>query len=361
MCFANAGIQTILAVRPLAEALLLAPDNVSSKEESAESTNQQYPSTTEALHRFMGRYNRLNWLLPSEIHGLCPILGLQEGQNDIGEFTMNLLGRLREETANSGRLVLNKVAHLDFMTEIVITITCPVCVHSTEKNGVIFNLGLTIGETPSTLRELVRSYFDDDIVEAHAKYPCEGCELYEHKEKKTRAVKYAETLLITVNRNRVSTSYNLREVEPPRDRSLNYEQADDPMEDERTLDLLSQLSSKGTICHDEAKKLVNVAADIERLVEAGVIERTFSTTKINTELWAESTLDLAEWSVTKEEAIFDLAAIACHTGTPQSGHYYAYVKVNEQWWLADDRIVRRAEWNEVSNQKNGTMFIFRRK
>ena len=47
------------------------------------------------------------------------------------------------------------------------------------------------------------------------------------------------------------------------------------------------------------------------------------------------------------EHSYNLRAFIVHTGSAEGGHYYAYVRYDNQWYRADDNAIRKAPLDEI--------------
>jgi ubiquitin C-terminal hydrolase len=77
-----------------------------------------------------------------------------------------------------------------------------------------------------------------------------------------------------------------------------------------------------------------------------------ATEKINTAIKIPFTLNLKDYLVQTEDAIYDLTGFICHNGlTANSGHYIAYAKdyVNQNWYLYNDSIVDQKALDLINN------------
>ena len=44
---------------------------------------------------------------------------------------------------------------------------------------------------------------------------------------------------------------------------------------------------------------------------------------------------------------YSLKAVICHVGGVSGGHYTCFVRPHEQWFFADDEVVRPCAWSDV--------------
>jgi ubiquitin C-terminal hydrolase len=94
------------------------------------------------------------------------------------------------------------------------------------------------------------------------------------------------------------------------------------------------------ICKNKGrgKKRIRVSRLPETLVIS--INRFVSTNNRNASVEDVPTiLDISSYACFSGKAVYGLVSFACHEGGSQSGHYWAVVKRNEQWYKIDDCIV----------------------
>ena len=71
--------------------------------------------------------------------------------------------------------------------------------------------------------------------------------------------------------------------------------------------------------------------------------------KINDEIEFEEKLNL---NLNGKNENFDLVGIICHTGNPDSGHYYSFNKIGNKWYKFNDRNVSEVPNNKILNAPN---------
>lgn len=58
-----------------------------------------------------------------------------------------------------------------------------------------------------------------------------------------------------------------------------------------------------------------------------------------------------EWpKQAKESPLYELSGVINHQGTQNAGHYYAYAKVNGEWFLFNDDITKKVGEETVVNK-----------
>ena len=53
---------------------------------------------------------------------------------------------------------------------------------------------------------------------------------------------------------------------------------------------------------------------------------------------------------------YELFGVIEHTGTQKSGHYFAYIKHSNDWYLVDDKVVKRVDLEEVEKAQAYILF-----
>lgn len=84
---------------------------------------------------------------------------------------------------------------------------------------------------------------------------------------------------------------------------------------------------------------------------------SFFGSKVTTFIQYPLVLRLAPFTVSKQEATYELFAVVVHSGiTVSRGHYTTYRKVEDQWFLFDDGNIKEASINEVLDQEAYLLF-----
>lgn len=75
--------------------------------------------------------------------------------------------------------------------------------------------------------------------------------------------------------------------------------------------------------------------------------------KISVHVQLPSLLNLSEFTVSKTCSMYSLAAIICHKGNLDTGHYVAYCKnpTNNEWYKYDDKNVNLKTESDVLKQQ----------
>uniref|UniRef100_A0A3B3DPT4 USP domain-containing protein n=1 Tax=Oryzias melastigma TaxID=30732 RepID=A0A3B3DPT4_ORYME len=55
----------------------------------------------------------------------------------------------------------------------------------------------------------------------------------------------------------------------------------------------------------------------------------------------------------RREALYDLRGVIAHRGTCDLGHYFAYVRRGDSWFVADDEIIQGCSWERVQDSYGG--------
>ena len=74
------------------------------------------------------------------------------------------------------------------------------------------------------------------------------------------------------------------------------------------------------------------------------------------------TKDDAPCTIPKSLMGMVLRSVVVHTGTPDYGHYVAYVNKGGRWWLCDDARIIEVGWGEVRRvgKKGGYLMFWER-
>jgi len=74
-------------------------------------------------------------------------------------------------------------------------------------------------------------------------------------------------------------------------------------------------------------------------------------TKRNNRITFQEKLNLKDFYVNGEEAVYDLVGVTIHAGSATTGHYYTFAKVGGAWFKFNDEQTTKTNWETVNRQQ----------
>ncbi|XP_060885832.1 ubl carboxyl-terminal hydrolase 18 isoform X1 [Labrus mixtus] len=106
-----------------------------------------------------------------------------------------------------------------------------------------------------------------------------------------------------------------------------------------------KLLSLPRILRVNLKRFRNYAGTIRKLEGRVTFPETFDLSEVLKEAFSSD--------FTQNDCRYALYAVVVHSGYVMSGHYTAYVRLNQQWYYADDSCVNQVSWEEVKTSYGG--------
>lgn len=224
---------------------------------------------------------------------------LQSGaQHDAEEFLKGAVETLDKEAQRAtpnGNLETSLMGRV-FQGVTVNAMTCPSCLHTTQKQEVFRSLSLELVEATDTVLEMLQLFTAPERLDKNNRFKCEKCEKEVRARKQLLIAEAPHCLLLTLKRFRVGTYGKVN----------------------KHVDFSEELNLLPFVCRGKG-----------------------------------NTQDIPEYTLIGIVVHLDKLNISSY------GHYVSYVKVANQWYLCDDEDVKPVSKEDVFKQ-NAYLLFYRR-